>query len=393
MSKLLNKPTPTVNELAKKYGVSVLDVKKRLMHGIKVEKEHTNNTKVAREIALDHLGEKLNYYKKLAKIEEETGSAGVRGLGYVSGDPAGTDYVQQYIDTNAMSYVDENGNKLEWIRKAHLDLHNKGIGYNFFNPKETKTASNFMNEQSLGLSQYSKLNELGGQVGYEGTSDPRSMRKDVQIENRTKGKKMKEDKDPCWKGYEMVGMKKKGGRKVPNCVPTNEESLDEVSKKLAFKAVRSGTYSDYDPDYNHPKRDAIKKAIGRKWGSEAEKHANKMVGDEGTGKIKSSGKSNRLKIDMLRTSNRVTASGKKNKQDVASTKRNIKDRLGTHPKPGHLPEESLDEVLTKKMSAGQVIHDFVHSDNPKFKGKSVKQRQKMALGAYYGMHPEKSKGE
>ena len=175
--------------------------------------------------------------------------------------------------------------------------------------------------------------------------------------------------------------------------PMKEETLDEISKKLAFKAVRSGTYSDYDPDYNHPKRDAIKKAIGKKWGSEAEKHANKMVGDEGTGKIKSSGKSNRLKIDMLRTSNRVTASGKKNKQDVASTKRNIKDRLGTHPKPGHLPEESLDEVLTKKMSAGQVIHDFVHSDNPKFKGKSVKQRQKMALGAYYGMHPEKSKGE
>jgi len=26
-------------------------------------------------------------------------------------------------------------------------------------------------------------------------------------------------KGPCWKGYEMVGMKKKGGRKVPNCVP------------------------------------------------------------------------------------------------------------------------------------------------------------------------------
>ena len=26
-------------------------------------------------------------------------------------------------------------------------------------------------------------------------------------------------KNPCWKGYEMVGMKEKGGRKVPNCVP------------------------------------------------------------------------------------------------------------------------------------------------------------------------------
>ena len=51
----------------------------------------------------------------------------------------------------------------------------------------------------------------------------------------------------------------------------------------------------------------------------------------------------------------------------------------------------LDEKLTKRMSAGDVIHDFVHSDDPKFKGKSKKERQKMALGAYYGMHPEKSK--
>ena len=32
-----------------------------------------------------------------------------------------------------------------------------------------------------------------------------------------------EDKNPCWKGYEMVGMKDKGGRKVPNCVPISEE--------------------------------------------------------------------------------------------------------------------------------------------------------------------------
>ena len=25
--------------------------------------------------------------------------------------------------------------------------------------------------------------------------------------------------DPCWKGYEKVGMKEKGGKEVPNCVP------------------------------------------------------------------------------------------------------------------------------------------------------------------------------
>ena len=29
-------------------------------------------------------------------------------------------------------------------------------------------------------------------------------------------------KDACWKGYTAVGMKMKDGKKVPNCVPTNE---------------------------------------------------------------------------------------------------------------------------------------------------------------------------
>lgn len=28
--------------------------------------------------------------------------------------------------------------------------------------------------------------------------------------------------DPCWKGYKMVGTKKKGGKEVPNCVPRDE---------------------------------------------------------------------------------------------------------------------------------------------------------------------------
>ena len=26
-------------------------------------------------------------------------------------------------------------------------------------------------------------------------------------------------KGPCWSGYEMIGMKEKNGRQVPNCVP------------------------------------------------------------------------------------------------------------------------------------------------------------------------------
>ena len=38
------------------------------------------------------------------------------------------------------------------------------------------------------------------------------------------------EKDPCWKGYEQVGMKDKDGKQVPNCVKENK-SYGSSSKK------------------------------------------------------------------------------------------------------------------------------------------------------------------
>jgi hypothetical protein len=38
-----------------------------------------------------------------------------------------------------------------------------------------------------------------------------------------------EDRSPCWKGYRQVGMKKKGDKMVPNCVP-EEVELEEGSE-------------------------------------------------------------------------------------------------------------------------------------------------------------------
>jgi hypothetical protein len=55
------------------------------------------------------------------------------------------------------------------------------------------------------------------------------------------------------------------------------------------------------------------------------------------------------------------------------------------------PSKNVDEVITKKTPAGEIISDFQKSKNKKFKGKSKAKRKEMALGAYYSMHPEKSK--
>ena len=35
------------------------------------------------------------------------------------------------------------------------------------------------------------------------------------------------DNDPCWDSHKQVGMKKKGGKMVPNCVPKEEVEVSE----------------------------------------------------------------------------------------------------------------------------------------------------------------------
>lgn len=45
------------------------------------------------------------------------------------------------------------------------------------------------------------------------------------------------DSDPCWEGYRQDGMKNKGGRQVPNCVPMAEGSYFH-SKSELLAAIR-----------------------------------------------------------------------------------------------------------------------------------------------------------
>lgn len=68
---LLNKPTLSIRQIASKHGVSFVDVMDQLVKGVNVELEHTNDEKVAREIALDHLSEDPEYYTKLASVNLE----------------------------------------------------------------------------------------------------------------------------------------------------------------------------------------------------------------------------------------------------------------------------------------------------------------------------------
>ena len=62
-------------------------------------------------------------------------------------------------------------------------------------------------------------------------------------------------KDPCWTGYRQLGMKKKNGKEVPNCVPVKESGGDKIFKNdqghiekysdTAYAVYRNGEKQTY----------------------------------------------------------------------------------------------------------------------------------------------------
>ena len=67
---------------------------------------------------------------------------------------------------------------------------------------------------------------------------------------------VKRNKNPCWEGYEQVGMKMKNGRKVPNCVPIKGvkkscgcDTCSCLSKAVLSKSKKkSKPFHGYNPN-------------------------------------------------------------------------------------------------------------------------------------------------
>lgn len=50
---------------------------------------------------------------------------------------------------------------------------------------------------------------------------------DYDRERNQFGSENIQEEDPCWRGYKQYGMKDKDGKQVPNCVPVDENELNE----------------------------------------------------------------------------------------------------------------------------------------------------------------------
>jgi hypothetical protein len=83
-------------------------------------------------------------------------------------------------------------------------------------------------------------------------------------------RKLLENATPCWKGYEMVGMKTKNGEEVPNCVPVQEDSIKEIIEEeienvyyemlAEGEALEEAEYQGRKVTLNKPTRGDVKKS-------------------------------------------------------------------------------------------------------------------------------------
>jgi hypothetical protein len=79
-----------------------------------------------------------------------------------------------------------------------------------------------------------KMKKGGGKATFEGPNvkERKPFAPPTQTHKSKKGKgsydrkkpHSEDNENPCWKGYEMVGMKNKNGKEVPNCVPVKEST-------------------------------------------------------------------------------------------------------------------------------------------------------------------------
>jgi flagellar biosynthesis chaperone FliJ len=112
------------------------------------------------------------------------------------------------------------------ISQASTNYHEYGDSNESINeaPKKLK--------HTISKKEWSKIPKYNKHIGMDGIHY--IMKYDDKIGTYLQGVQIVDESikeaAPCWKGYKQVGMKDKGGRQVPNCVP-NESVVKEISSR------------------------------------------------------------------------------------------------------------------------------------------------------------------
>jgi len=159
-------------------------------------------------------------------------------------------------DENAMSVADVDRLKKQGMKKESLGKEDKPVikkvvdklkGASQAHAGQAKDLEKAMKTESINethTTQTAKANKQQRDAG--GEKSPISLMKNKSIDEitanngKTFAQMRAEIDEACWDTHKQVGFKMKGGKRVPNCVPKNEE-VKEEDKKEDKKEQEAGT--------------------------------------------------------------------------------------------------------------------------------------------------------
>jgi hypothetical protein len=217
----------TVEQIAKKHRLDVSFIQKQLEMGEPIEHEHTKDHELAKDIALQHLDEIPDYYTRLKKME-----ASAKKEHKKFKDVKESHEEQRYCP---LCNKRESRSECSYGEKAWDKVSVKDEEYSMVR-SELKTMSNAIKKLQMTVGKGEGNLEAWVQSKITKAADYI----DTAADYVTSGE-MEED---CWSGYKQVGMKKKGKKIVPNCVPVSETSEEKLVDKILGELLESSKSGD-----------------------------------------------------------------------------------------------------------------------------------------------------
>jgi hypothetical protein len=219
------KPHLSVQQIAKKHRLDVSFIQKQLDMGEPIEHEHTKDHTLAMDIALQHLDEIPDYYTRLKKMEASAKKEHKKFK----------DVKESHEEQRYCPLCDKRESKAEcsYGKKAWEDFSVKDHEYSMAR-SELSTVMNAVKRLQKKMGK--------GEGNIEAWVQSKITKAADYLDTAADYVASGEMEEACWVGYKQEGLKKKGKKMVPNCVPTNE------AKTLGFEIKKSSGAGALTPD-------------------------------------------------------------------------------------------------------------------------------------------------
>ena len=162
--------------------------------------------------------------------------------------------------------------------------------------------------------------------------------------------------DECWKTHKKVGMKMKGGKLVPNCVPKNEEFIPELASPLPppDKDPRKKPdpnqkpQSPYLPGKSPFKNKKIDEAKSPAWQRKAGKSESGGLNAKGVASYRAANPGSKLKTAVTTEPSKLKKGSKSanRRKSFCARMKGMKKRL-TSAKTARDPDSRINKSLRK----------------------------------------------